>query len=473
MSPTLSAERVRRPGRRPGIRSRLFTGALALATAATGTAVALAPLSPAEAVVLPDNFKSVGYLPSWAGDVNAIQYNKLTHINYAFVLPNANGTLRAVENPSKLSSLVSRAHSSNVKVSIAIGGWNNGDDSAFEALASNAASRTTFVNSVISFVTQYNLDGVDMDWEYPDPGTSANNFSALMQQLSGQLRSRGKLLTAAVVSEGGTVNGVQPAVFGYVDWLNIMAYDGGSPHANYDWSINAVNGWKSRGLPASKAVLGVPFYSRPGYYTYSALVAMDPANANRDCTTAGGAQQCYNGIPTVKRKTQWAMANAGGMMNWELSQDTNNATSLVSAIYDTVMGGGTPPPSGRTGQITGIGGKCVDVAAASTANGTAIQLYACNGSDAQRWTVGTDGTLRALGKCADITAAATTNGAKVQLYDCNGTGAQVWQAQSNGTLRNPASNKCLDATDNSSADGTRLQIWDCFGGANQVWRLPA
>ncbi|MEO3925507.1 glycosyl hydrolase family 18 protein [Micromonosporaceae bacterium B7E4] len=473
MSPTLSAERVRPPGRRPGIRSRFFTGALALATAATGTAVALAPLSPAEAVVLPNNFKSVGYLPSWAGDVNAIQYNKLTHINYAFVLPNANGTLRAVENPSKLSSLVSRAHSSNVKVSIAIGGWNNGDDSAFEALASNASSRTTFVNSVISFVTQYNLDGVDMDWEYPDPGTSANNFTALMQQLSGQLRSRGKLLTAAVVSEGGTVNGVQPAVFGYVDWLNIMAYDGGSPHANYDWSINAVNGWKSRGLPASKAVLGVPFYSRPGYYTYSALVAMDPANANRDCTTAGGAQQCYNGIPTVKRKTQWAMANAGGMMNWELSQDTNNATSLVSAIYDTVMGGGTPPPSGRTGQITGIGGKCVDVAAASTANGTAVQLYACNGSDAQRWTVGTDGTLRALGKCADITAAATTNGAKVQLYDCNGTGAQVWQAQSNGTLRNPASNKCLDATDNSSADGTRLQIWDCFGGANQVWRLPA
>ncbi|MDG4786829.1 glycosyl hydrolase family 18 protein [Micromonospora sp. WMMD1102] len=412
-------------------------------------------------------------MPSWAGDVNAIQYDKLTHVNYAFVLPNANGTLRAVENPSKLSALVSRAHSSNVKVSIAIGGWNNGDDSAFEALAGNAASRTTFVNNVVSFVTQYNLDGVDMDWEYPDPGTSANNFTALMQQLSGQLRSRGKLLTAAVVSEGGSVNGVQPAVFGYVDWLNIMAYDGGSPHANYDWSINAVNGWKARGLPAGKAVLGVPFYSRPGYYTYSALVAMDPANANRDCTTAGGAQQCYNGIPTVKRKTQWAMANAGGMMNWELSQDTNNSTSLVSAIYDTVTAGGTPPPSGRTGQITGIAGKCVDVAAASTANGAAIQLYTCNGSNAQRWTVGTDGTLRALGKCADITAASTANGAKVQLYDCNGTGAQVWQAQSNGTLRNPTSNKCLDATDNSSVDGTRLQIWDCFGGANQVWRLPA
>ncbi|MEV6810788.1 glycosyl hydrolase family 18 protein [Micromonospora sp. NPDC051296] len=453
---------------RPRPRSALAAGLLALVTAG---ATLVTPTA-AQAVVLPNNFKSVGYMPSWTGNVNTVQYGKLTHINYAFVLPNSNGTLRPVENPSKLSSLVSLGRANNVKVSIAIGGWNNGDDSAFEALAANAGTRTTFVNSVVSFVNQYGLDGVDMDWEYPDPGTSANNFSLLMQQLSNALRPQGKLLTAAVVAEGYYRDGVPTAVFNYVDFLNIMAYDGGSPHANYDWSINAVNGWKARGLPASKAVLGVPFYSRPGYYTYSALVGMDPANANRDCTTVGGAQQCYNGIPTVKRKTQWAMANAGGMMNWELTQDTTGSTSLVSAIYDTVMGG-TPPPSGRTGQITGIAGKCVDVAAAGTANGTAIQLYTCNGTAAQRWTVASDSTLRALGKCMDVTSAGTANGTAIQLWDCNGTGAQVWQAQSNGTLRNPASNKCLDATGNSSADGTRLQIWDCFGGANQVWRLPA
>jgi len=454
---------------RPRRRSALAAGLLALATA--GATLALTPAA-ADAAVLPNNFKSVGYMPSWSGSVNAIQYGKLTHINYAFALPNSDGSLRPVDNPSKLSSLVSLGHTNNVKVSIAIGGWNDGDDSAFEALAANSGARGAFVTNVVNFVNQYNLDGVDIDWEYPDPGASANNYSLLMQQLSSALHSRGKLLTAAVVSEGYYVQGVPTAVFGYVDWLNIMAYDGGSPHANYDWSINSVNGWKSRGLPASKAVLGVPFYSRPGYYTYSALVGMDPANANRDCTTAGGAQQCYNGVPTIKRKTQWALANAGGMMNWELSQDTTGSTSLVSAIYDTVMGG-TPPPSGRTGPITGIAGKCVDVAAAGTANGTAIQLYTCNGTAAQNWTVGTDGTLRALGKCADVTSGSTANGAKIQLWDCNGTGAQVWQAQSNGTLRNPQSNKCLDATDNSSADGTRLQIWDCFGGANQVWRLPA
>lgn len=456
-------------------RRRWGAAALAAATVATGLAFVAAPTvaaAPLTTAALPNGFRSVGYLPSWSGSVNSVQYSKLTHINYAFVLPNSNGTLQGVPDGGKLSSLVSLSHAGGVKVSLSIGGWNDGNDSAFEALAANSGSRTTFVNSVMSVINQYGLDGVDIDWEYPDPGTSGNNYTALMQQLSNTLHGQGKLLTAAVVSEGGTANGVQPAVFGYVDWLNIMAYDGGSPHANYDWSIASANFWKSRGLPANKTVLGVPFYSRPGYLTYAQLVALDPANANRDCTTAGGAQECYNGIPTIKRKTQWALANAGGIMNWELSQDTSGSTSLVSAIYEAATGG-TPPPAGSAGPITGIAGKCVDVASASSANGTAVQLWTCNGTNAQSWSVGTDGTLRALGKCMDITAAGTVNGTVVQLYDCNGTGAQVWQAQANGTLRNPASGRCLDATGQSSSDGTRLQIWDCAGSGNQVWHLPA
>jgi len=461
------------------MRTKLAAAAAAFAVVAAGSIAALAIQGPSEAAVLPNGFKSVGYMPSWAGSVNAIQYSKLTHINYAFVLPNSNGTLQGVPDPAKLQSLVSLGHANNVRVSLALGGWNDGNDSAFEALAGNATARTTFVNAIVNVVTQYNLDGIDMDWEYPDPGTSGNNYTLLMQQLSTAMHSRGKLLTAAVVSSGGTANGVQPAVFGYVDWLNIMAYDGGSPHANYDWSIAAANFWKGRGLSAAKTVLGVPFYSRPTYYTYSQLVAMNPANANLDCVTVSGVQQCYNGLPTIRRKTQWAMANAGGIMNWELSQDGTGANSLVSAIYEIATGGTTPPtgnpttpPTGRTGRITGLAGKCVDIAGASTANGAAVQLYDCNGTAAQTWTIGTDSTIRALGKCMDISAASTANGALVQSYDCNGTGAQVWQAQANGTLRNPLSAKCLDAANNSSANGTRLQIWTCGTGANQRWVLP-
>ncbi|GHH76478.1 hypothetical protein GCM10018793_22250 [Streptomyces sulfonofaciens] len=135
---------------------------------------------------------------------------------------------------------------------------------------------------------------------------------------------------------------------------------------------------------------------------------------------------------------------------------------------------GSVPPSGTaTGPIHGYGGKCVDVAGANAANGTAVQLYDCNGSNAQNWTVGGAGTLSALGKCMDVSAAGTANGTLVQLYDCNGTGSQVWQPGANGSLVNPQSGKCLDATGPSSANGTRLQLWSCTGADNQRWTLPS
>ncbi|WP_457029327.1 RICIN domain-containing protein [Kitasatospora sp. P5_F3] len=150
---------------------------------------------------------------------------------------------------------------------------------------------------------------------------------------------------------------------------------------------------------------------------------------------------------------------------------TSQSPYQFTRTFNSVTGGGTSPrPSG---QITGYGGKCVDVAAASNTNGTAVQLYDCNGTTAQNWTVASDGSLQALGKCLDVTGAGTVNGTKIQLWDCNGTGAQKWQVGGGNTLVNPASGRCLDATGPSSANGTRLQIWDCFGAANQQWLLPS
>jgi len=160
-------------------------------------------------------------------------------------------------------------------------------------------------------------------------------------------------------------------------------------------------------------------------------------------------------------------------VNGTLSDSCSGTPQTASQFTRTFNGlTGNGSPGQPTGRITGYGGKCVDVAGANPANGTAVQLYDCNGTNAQSWTVGSDGTLRALGKCMDVTAAGTANGTQVQLYDCNGTGAQSWQAGSGGTLVNPASGRCLDATGPSSANGTRLQIWDCTGGANQKWTLP-
>jgi len=136
-----------------------------------------------------------------------------------------------------------------------------------------------------------------------------------------------------------------------------------------------------------------------------------------------------------------------------------------------VMYGLLPASAATAGPITGLGGKCIDVAGASSANGTAVQLYDCNGSSAQQWSVGNaDGSIRALGKCMDVANGSTTNGAKIQLYDCNATGAQKWTV-SNGALVNTGSGKCLDVTGKSSANGTRLQIWTCTNTSNQTWSV--
>ncbi|GIH15245.1 chitinase [Rugosimonospora africana] len=161
---------------------------------------------------------------------------------------------------------------------------------------------------------------------------------------------------------------------------------------------------------------------------------------------------------------------------WALGRDNQGSSGTPQSTYQftntfkAINGGtSTPPPGGGT-PIHGYGGKCVDVAGASSANGTAVQLYTCNGTNAQSWThSGT--TFQALGKCLDVTAAGTANGAKVQLYDCNGTGAQQWSQGANGSLVNSGSGKCLDDTGWSTADGNQLQIWSCTGAANQSWTL--
>ncbi|MFF2523344.1 ricin-type beta-trefoil lectin domain protein [Streptomyces liangshanensis] len=146
--------------------------------------------------------------------------------------------------------------------------------------------------------------------------------------------------------------------------------------------------------------------------------------------------------------------------------------ALPLAVGASVISTSTPAAA-ATGTITGLGGKCVDVAAASSANGTAVQLYDCNGSAAQQWTVGTDGTVRALGKCLDVKDGSVANGGQLQIWDCTGAANQKWTASAARDLVNTQANKCLDATGNSSANGTRLQIWTCTGTANQKWTAPA
>ncbi|MFD5368887.1 ThuA domain-containing protein [Streptomyces sp. NPDC127103] len=133
-------------------------------------------------------------------------------------------------------------------------------------------------------------------------------------------------------------------------------------------------------------------------------------------------------------------------------------------------GGQQPEP--RTGEVKGVGGKCLDIDNSQSADGTKVQLWTCNGTAAQRWTVSADATVKALGKCLDVSGGGSADGTKVQLWTCNGTGAQKWEPQAGGTVRNPQSGKCLDASGGVWNDGTAVHLWTCHTGPNQKWTLP-
>ncbi|MDG4764972.1 ricin-type beta-trefoil lectin domain protein [Solwaraspora sp. WMMD406] len=130
----------------------------------------------------------------------------------------------------------------------------------------------------------------------------------------------------------------------------------------------------------------------------------------------------------------------------------------------------TTGSGGATSRLIGLADKCIDVPNSNGVDGQHLQLYRCNGTNAQNWTFPGDGTIRALGLCMDVAWGSTANGAVVQLANCSGNPAQQWVLSGAGDLVNPQANKCVDVVDWNTADGARLIIYECHGGANQKWR---
>ncbi|MFC1260353.1 PQQ-dependent sugar dehydrogenase [Streptomyces sp. CC302I] len=199
----------------------------------------------------------------------------------------------------------------------------------------------------------------------------------------------------------------------------------------------------------------------------------------------GGTIEVRAGSPTGTLLGTATVPVTGG---WETFQDVTAALSGrpsgTTTLHLVFKGGAgslfdvdefsftTGEGGARTGPVRGVNGKCLDVDNAGTADGTEIQLWSCNQSSAQAWTVSGDGTLRALGKCLDVSGGGSADGTRVQLWTCNGTGAQKWAAQPDGTVRNPQSGKCLDASGGTWNDGTPVHLWTCHTGPNQKWTLP-
>ncbi|WP_433344036.1 ThuA domain-containing protein [Micromonospora sp. CA-111912] len=200
----------------------------------------------------------------------------------------------------------------------------------------------------------------------------------------------------------------------------------------------------------------------------------------------GGTIQFRTGSATGAVFGQVAVPNTGSWTTYaDVSAPLTGVPAGTQNLYLTFAGTGTglfdvddvtlirsPAPTNGTGPVRGLGGKCLDVRGGASADGTQVQIYACNGSAAQVWAVTSNSTVKALGKCLDVSGAGTADGTKIQLWACNGSGAQNWSAQADGTLRNVGSGKCLDVSGNTSADGTPVHLWTCHTNANQKWTLP-
>lgn len=308
-------------------------------TPATSTN-APAPTSPPTMSPTPSPASSPFIILAYATDgiiADIIPYHQLTHINYSFLTPKADGTFNPLNNSWKLKQIVGTAHQHNVRVSISVGGW--GWDKQFEELAANPESRSAFIHNLTTFINEYQLDGADIDWEYPDAGQSSQNFLALITELRAAMPD--KLLTTAVVSyRNDNGSGVVTESFELFDFVNVMTYDG-PDHGSMEQFEQGLAYWSARGLPKEKIVMGMPFYSHVKEssatgITYAKLVQNDPTAAQADEFDYYGMTQIYNGIPTIQAKTNIAMQQASGVMFWALDHDAQGELSLVNAIYQTV-----------------------------------------------------------------------------------------------------------------------------------------
>lgn len=303
----------------------------------------------------------VGYFPSYRNlaDVPDVKFRMTNVVVYAFYGVNSSGTLTAPAATASLAAVRDKARANNAKVFLGINDGSGDGKTNFKNMAATAAGRTAFIISVMNTVRANNLDGVDMDWEFPTTtdGTDAT-FTLLMKQLSDSLHRDARYYLSAAITAGKYAGGIRDAIrneiYPYVDFFNVMAYDDFNTtvpyrhHSDYTLAQTCLNYWlNTRSMPASKCVLGLPAYGRPSgitqsntVLTYKTILAQG-GNPLLDSAivSAGGFSNYtiyYNGQYTVKRKAKLAKDIANGVMLWEKWQDAADGNSLLKAACDTV-----------------------------------------------------------------------------------------------------------------------------------------
>ncbi|SDE49660.1 polysaccharide deacetylase family protein [Glycomyces harbinensis] len=167
-------------------------------------------------------------------------------------------------------------------------------------------------------------------------------------------------------------------------------------------------------------------------------------------------QNTINAIPQIKANLQ-----SRGLCAGMISPSTGRAVAPDGS------GGGGGGGGGETDLLRSTSaGKCLDVPGGSTASNVKVQLYTCYEGANQQFTYTSAQELRVLGRCLE--APSGSNGTQVQINACNNANGQKWTFGSDGTIRSVGySSACLDVY--NTANGSPVQLYSCWSGDNQKW----
>jgi len=342
--------------------------------------------------------KVSGFFPDWVDPslLSKVQYDKLTDVFFAFINPDASGNLSTTTAGSQttiLAPLVTNGHAAGTKVHISIGGANNSGN--FSSVVGSASNRTNFVNNVATFIQTNDLDGVNIDWEFPS-GSDATNLGLMMTELRTRINAlsttmgRTIEISIAVAPLVWNTDGINSATMDASDYIYLMAFDArgaccvcdANHHSSYVIAERALQKWTtglattcggtSTGMAAtqSKLVLAIPFYS--SYSTYDYFSDLDPAGYYNDADGLKDGYD-YNSCPVIQQKTDLIMNTYGGagIWTWELSQDRTDQYSLQTCMrsaMDPYLCSAPSPNLGSTQSICGSSSITLN-SAVSTSSG--------------------------------------------------------------------------------------------------------
>lgn len=286
----------------------------------------------------------------------------MTHIDYAFGHVNETFDGIRISRPERLEAIV--AAKGDVKVCLSIGGWGSG---RFSEMAATEAGRKAFALDCARVIRQYNLDGIDLDWEYPTSSAAGissspedtENFTLLMKEIRSAI-GPDMLLTLASAASAKFID--FEAILPVIDWVNVMSYDMGrpprhnaalrrSPNAGFTME-GALERHLAAGIPKEKIVMGMPFYGHgnrkdyPDYVDYKDQkppkeglhevwddVAKIPYYADADGRMVLG----FDNVRSIRAKCEFILSRGvlGGMY-WEYSCD-NEALDLSRTVAECLL----------------------------------------------------------------------------------------------------------------------------------------